>query len=1018
MVSAATSFWEEIADLYRWGMGDLTLLQGQHACFCLDITNHAVECDDSFLVKAYINQRAQVHCSGHMVSRNANSPATIAPSKVLIRASKKDFNLILRHSSRVRLVQALVELKDGQVILDAIATPSFFAGHRDVRRDECVVLAEVFAGGFGGWSRASALLRQAGVQTRVGWCIEKDEVCVKPLQFADEGILVVEPSDDVEYDMAQQSTYLFCTDFHETWWRPHAAKQQAQVFCISPPCQPWSKAGLEAGLASKDGLLLLHVVDLVKAFAPPVVIFEEVEQFMRHAHFRVFRNAMEQADYFCVWQASLNLAEVAPTVRRRFFMIWLHNEHRSWAPQFQDSRWQAQGFPSLAAADAVFRVLPQALLDPCMLPEPIMQLYLDPQLLPPSRTGQHVRPPRDIRVIQPTHQAGTIMAQYHYQHLLPMPLLKSKGLMGCLLQAPQGVRFLSTPEVASAHGVCHCILLLNNDRDMMRILGNGLAVQHAIFVLSMALQLVPDLQLEPPACVNLCHEQRLTASTSLLLEVQDGWIMCHPSHAAKMQCQQSLRAQLEQGFRIAPPAFQKICVVAGTGSLAQHLVLHVSHHLDVAAVIQSLGLADDRQLPGDAMYACKVDASQPMQVSLTSWSSLNASDPSLHVLAEGQHFFLRKRTPDAWVQLYQVFASLPLDCGTAACFDLAGTRLRSLAEMPSVVIATVIHEHVCQEAPSFAAQCLEGCRPMPEVDSFTVEVSGSVAVDWWFASPKHLARAFAVDVLHSQFPPPGDTNFLLTFSPGSSEPQFDRLQLQLWLRNLFFLAPIRDASQTAAILATSDRVFIEVQVVAQTLWQGYVPGALLPEHFSGWWKSACAAFGLAPDVRVYSGPFPLDLYKPLAAWSRTSDASHLVRKRTGALLVSMMPPVFGGGAKDDKSSNAQTKVAQACLANGSTVNDAQRISQLLSSTWVKISLPLLLRHPRPPPYGGKSRMPCRSKVLRLLPLRLQLLELPNVLAVRFVKGRCFSRCQRRTLSALLAVSSPTTTAPLPVYCSL
>ena len=164
---AHTAFWEDLLDLYQWGLGSIGSLHGSHACFHLQLSNRFIETDDSFLVVAQVIQEAQVESARSNKCKVLPKDHYLSPRKVLVRATKQDFETVLRHATEVRVIQAFVQCRDDMVILDATAMPSFFAGNLAIRQDECLQVAEVFAGGYAGWHRAVSILKFAGVKAHM-----------------------------------------------------------------------------------------------------------------------------------------------------------------------------------------------------------------------------------------------------------------------------------------------------------------------------------------------------------------------------------------------------------------------------------------------------------------------------------------------------------------------------------------------------------------------------------------------------------------------------------------------------------------------------------------------------------------------------------------------------------------------------------------------------------------------------------------------------------------------------------
>ena len=88
-----------------------------------------------------------------------------------------------------------------------------------------------------------------------------------------------------------------------------------------------------------------------------------------------------------------------------------------------------------------------------MLGDDLLQMYLDPDMLPRmnDRKGHAIkRTKRDVesyRIRYPHGTFGCIMSNYGYGHLLPDSTLKHGGLYGTLIALPSGLRFMSVPEV-------------------------------------------------------------------------------------------------------------------------------------------------------------------------------------------------------------------------------------------------------------------------------------------------------------------------------------------------------------------------------------------------------------------------------------------------------------------------------------------------------------------------------------------------------------------------------------------
>ena len=931
---AHTAFWEDLLDLYQWGLGSIGSLHGSHACFHLQISNRFIETDDSFLIVAQVIQEAQVESARSNKCKVLPKDHYLSPRKVLVRATKQDFETVLRHATEVRVIQAFVQCRDDMVILDATAMPSFFAGNLAIRQDECLQVAEVFAGGYAGWHRAVSILQFAGVKAHMSWCLERDSDCVELLCANHPALHEVRSLHEVEFNRCPDDTLLIADNFNAAWWRPITMKRPVQLICFSPPCQPWSRAGRQAGLASEDGRLILQTVDFLKATGISVAVYEEVEHFPKHAHFGIYYNAMESAGYECAWRGLLQLAEVAPVSRPRYFLIWLHRDAKSTSKQIVASVWQALGFPSLRKMDVLFPFLPAALLDPCCLSQETLAAYLDPKYL---TAGRFQRLPRtsvfEQRVVPSTKQAPCVMAAYHYQHELPKDLLLQRGLLGFLVQPDPPAtqpRFMAAPEVASSHGACFAVKFHASDRVTMRILGNSLATQQSVMILALALQLTDVQCPAPDHCVSLCNSLRITASNSLLFELADGWMMCHQDYVGQLFSQHALKQQIAKFLSRGSHRFRLLQVASGHGLEAKRMQCQVSEHLDVSDVLTALGISGVEVLCGDRGWL--VDSPHAVRNILEPGLTADVQVPHcLHVLVCDQHFFLHRVRPDVFVQLMQVFQQVPdHTAANVECYDLVGDRCHTLPSMPPVVFAVPRVQDVVQATPFGPASIIERCLALPHVAALTIEVPEDLAWDWWLSFPRHFVEALGYAVEQSCFPPPPGTVFMLNVHSTRSAPAVSSLELRQWLRILLFLAPIRHAAAVArSPSAPQGMRKVAVQVVARTIWQGDVPTCLTPDMFEQWWAAASGCVGLDPRARVFSGPFPLQADVALKAIPMTSGPGRFIRKQTGALLLSVMPALYGGGAKQDKKDSTQAKMAQLCLGHGMSLHEANRVTAQL-----------------------------------------------------------------------------------------
>ena len=88
--------------------------------------------------------------------------------------------------------------------------------------------------------------------------------------------------------------------------------------------------------------------------------------------------------------------------------------------------------------------------------------------------------PAQYRVKTVDGHASTFLAMYQSQHTLPEHMISSRGILGCLLQHQGCLRFFAGAEIASLHGAVQPVLLEADAQVQMRMLGNAIAVPHAV----------------------------------------------------------------------------------------------------------------------------------------------------------------------------------------------------------------------------------------------------------------------------------------------------------------------------------------------------------------------------------------------------------------------------------------------------------------------------------------------------------------------------------------------------------
>jgi site-specific DNA-cytosine methylase len=147
---------------------------------------------------------------------------------------------------------------------------------------------------------------------------------------------------------------------------------EADVWWLSPPCQPYTRRGLGRDLDDPRSAGLTRVVRLLERRAPAALALENVPEFAGSAGHRLLRAALERGGYTVAERLLCPTALGVPNRRRRFYLVAGREGLEGWA----------------ASGGAVPRPPPPSVPPPSrrplssyLDPEPHPELVVDPVLL-------------------------------------------------------------------------------------------------------------------------------------------------------------------------------------------------------------------------------------------------------------------------------------------------------------------------------------------------------------------------------------------------------------------------------------------------------------------------------------------------------------------------------------------------------------------------------------------------------------------------------------------------------------
>ena len=557
---------------------------------------------------------------------------------VALRLRLSDWYSLVAHVDTFRALWAGTRCKDNIVILDATVGHSFLAGYIPLQQHEAIRVAEMFSGGFCGWSQAAYCLREFGVKLRSTWFLDKDPAVCETMSVAHPGIRIVQGlSGFAAVDLPSEQAMVIA-DINDTWWHHIWTVSTPDMLAASPPCQPWSVAGKQGGLASPEGELFPLLARIAGFSQVPVVCVEEVQGFLTHPDAPAVLDEWKRAGYVLKFRQVVNLADVAPTQRTRLLMIFVHHEAPCLPGNFQVADWMPLPRPSWVTNKCYFPQLPDEVIQPCILSEETMAKYLDPWYLPPANARTC---PKKFRMCSLRGKAHCFMAMYHRQHELPEDLLSSKGLLGSLLQTGSSARFFSAPEIATCHDLIKHILIPEQDHVAMQFLGNAIAVPHAIWAMAHSLQCFTVVkQVDPVESVHQAHHLRIKADACALLRIQHGWLLTSLKKLSSLLAHRSLRLQIESGLRVHNAEFHRVDVIPPDPEL-ETLEIFFSAHLRPEEAIQAFGLScDDTVQPEphpSQQFVWTVTSDSAPVLRLPVGKSVEVTCPRLCSDTEGSH---------------------------------------------------------------------------------------------------------------------------------------------------------------------------------------------------------------------------------------------------------------------------------------------------------------------------------------------------------------------------------------------
>ena len=151
-------------------------------------------------------------------------------------------------------------------------------------QDQPFRVAELFAGGFGGWKAAGSVIRQyCEVQSQF---ISVEHCLPTAIAFAITHKTGFIPGTEFLHagSFDNKKNWIVLADVFDTRLRLPLATWAPHMITISAPCPPWSGAAHAPGLNSEDGQMLMKAILECRWYRPHMILIEQVLGFNHHPH--------------------------------------------------------------------------------------------------------------------------------------------------------------------------------------------------------------------------------------------------------------------------------------------------------------------------------------------------------------------------------------------------------------------------------------------------------------------------------------------------------------------------------------------------------------------------------------------------------------------------------------------------------------------------------------------------------------------------------------------------------------
>ena len=368
--------------------------------------------------------------------------------------------------------------------------------------ENTVFMAEVFAGGFGGWSHAVNALNQIGGSIRRLWAIDRDPECAFRFAKSHDVTHVCDgprqcwqQCNEMNHD--KSTSFFLISNLKFLWWTPLMRVQGLDIWATSPPCPAWSLANSPPGFARADGLILVNLIGLVAACRPKVLLVENVSGMKAHKHFPLILALLRWAGYAVKHSGCSDVGQVMPQHRDRLTIIAIKIGNIDMFAHIPKA-WPVDTKPSLGSHHVIV-FGPHPWDAEVTLSANELKVYMNPNHLPKHvfTNGHSKRTTRDLmkyRVRTLNDQASCFSTSYGLPEDLDPSLLRDGGVFGSLFLCGTTLRKFAPVEIALMHAIMTATWIPRDWKAAMVTLGNAITVPHAVLAIINGVMFVcPDM---------------------------------------------------------------------------------------------------------------------------------------------------------------------------------------------------------------------------------------------------------------------------------------------------------------------------------------------------------------------------------------------------------------------------------------------------------------------------------------------------------------------------------------------